>query len=166
MKIEVGKYYKTRDGRKAGPIENRRVGDKEYPFAWYYSDGKGSRIYRSDGTNRFNSYDDLVAEWVEEAPKNGVFFDGKGGLSIRASHSPVKTTSVTTIRREIIAGVYGRLHVSRQAGSEPRLLIGLASANCHGLASVLHGWSLDDLDEAIHTLNQCREALANPEETK
>ena len=68
MKLEIGHYYRTRDGRKAGPLETdptacnfyrfvgRIVGDRHMQF-WSES---GERAVV--GTNEV----DLVAEWVDE----------------------------------------------------------------------------------------------------
>lgn len=64
LQIEAGKFYRTRDGRKVGPMEKRETGWSEYTF-----EVEGGRyIFKPDGTN----YDgpgcplDLVAEWVDE----------------------------------------------------------------------------------------------------
>ncbi|MCD4512516.1 hypothetical protein LQT97_14915 [Brucella pseudogrignonensis] len=69
FKIEAGKYYRTRDGRKVGPIENRKREDAEHPFIWNWPDGRGNRIYKPDGTNYSDRNDDLIAEWVDEPVK-------------------------------------------------------------------------------------------------
>lgn len=60
VKIEAGKFYKTRDGRKVGPMENwvqgqyrEKVGDGRY----WSEDGKGEGC--ASGA-------DLVAEWRDE----------------------------------------------------------------------------------------------------
>lgn len=68
-KIEAGKYYRTRDGRKVGPIENRKREDAEHPFIWNWPDGRGNRIYKPDGTNYSDRNDDLIAEWIDEPVK-------------------------------------------------------------------------------------------------
>ncbi|MND62681.1 50S ribosomal protein L7/L12 [compost metagenome] len=69
QKIEAGKYYRTRDGRKVGPIKNRKREDAEHPFIWNWPDGRGDRIYKPDGTNYSDRNDDLIAEWVDEPVK-------------------------------------------------------------------------------------------------
>lgn len=69
LKIEAGKFYRTRDGRKVGPIENRKREDAEHPFIWNWPDGRGNRIYKPDGTNYSDRNDDLIAEWVDEPVK-------------------------------------------------------------------------------------------------
>jgi len=63
MKIEAGKYYRTRDGRKVGPMARA---DNEW--AQFYS--KDCGLYFADGT--FGSGEttrcpnlDLIAEWTE-----------------------------------------------------------------------------------------------------
>jgi hypothetical protein len=64
MKIEVGKYYRTRDGRKVGPLERgiygwARIGDVNR-FDWY-DDG----FCRADHEERPN---DIIAEWTDATP--------------------------------------------------------------------------------------------------
>lgn len=58
MKIEEGKYYRTRDGEKVGPMR---------PEAghWHISDG---RLWSDEGKrwSRNNSHNDIVSEWVED----------------------------------------------------------------------------------------------------
>ena len=64
MKLEVGKYYKTRDGRKVGPL-------KDWPDRiWKFKCGES--YYKSDGHHEYDDYDshvhecDLIAEWTDE----------------------------------------------------------------------------------------------------
>lgn len=65
LRIEAGKYYRTRDGRKVGPAVKHNSEDYgRWPWevpqndVTFAEDGK----HMSDGTE---SPDDLVAEWVE-----------------------------------------------------------------------------------------------------
>lgn len=60
MKIEVGKYYRTGNGDKVGPM--RESGNEVYPF---YAGGEG---YTEDGkiVAGVDTYGyDLIAEWTE-----------------------------------------------------------------------------------------------------
>lgn len=82
MKIEAGKYYKTRDGRKVGPTEDRYPYFKVPSMADYYY-GNGS-IWSSH-----ESPSDIISEWQEETP------------------SPIRTVT----RREIVAGNYGLIQI-------------------------------------------------------
>lgn len=65
MKIEAGKFYKTRDGRKVGPMVNEGWIDGEPWTAEdinrYYTD-EGSRIIPT------GEPDDLIAEWSDLTP--------------------------------------------------------------------------------------------------
>lgn len=70
MKIEAGKYYKTRDGRKVGPITKGQEPYKDgRPAPWPFR--FGIFWYRSDGfscpgeAQLHNDDDDLISEWVE-----------------------------------------------------------------------------------------------------
>jgi hypothetical protein len=64
--IEAGKFYRTRDGRKVGPVVHEPWHD---PQPWSAADGNYNRFYNEDG-NWFGDgtehVNDLVAEWVEE----------------------------------------------------------------------------------------------------
>ncbi|GHC61328.1 hypothetical protein [Limoniibacter endophyticus] len=63
LKIEAGKYYRTRDGLKVGPMK------RFYGGVWREEGGSGM-LWRSDGERYFyldhSDYIDLVAEWVDE----------------------------------------------------------------------------------------------------
>ena len=60
MKIEAGKYYITRDGRKFGPMEPFH--DDEYPWVC------NGYIWMDDGTGfeECSPEQDFVSEWQEE----------------------------------------------------------------------------------------------------
>lgn len=61
LKIEAGKYYKTRDGRKVGPMES----DGSNHMQWTSPDG----FWRYDNGRIFSQSEDcedLIAEWVDE----------------------------------------------------------------------------------------------------
>lgn len=67
MKLEVGKYYRTRDGRKAGPIEENAWQDGDYKFSGMM--GLAEITFDEDGfyIDEDHEYDfDLIAEWVDE----------------------------------------------------------------------------------------------------
>lgn len=67
LKIEAGKFYRTRDGRKVGPLTTTD-NNEFWPFRWpdqtmyYKADGfscpGSARLHRDE--------DDLIAEWVDE----------------------------------------------------------------------------------------------------
>lgn len=71
LKIEAGKFYKTRDGRKVGPIVVDKYHDRR--FGWrveHEFKAEFGKAWRSDGTfhvvlgTQHNA--DLVAEWADE----------------------------------------------------------------------------------------------------
>jgi len=85
MKIEVGKYYRRRDGQKVGPMA--RSGCNNFP--WHQS---GLYMTFKDNGRRFDCQEhptDLIAEWTE------------------APTSHVRTVT----RKEIVPGVYGNVIV-------------------------------------------------------
>jgi hypothetical protein len=62
LTIEAGKYYRTRDGRKVGPIKN--LGDKVYPF--WFEDETFTRL--GETFKGRENPGDLIAEWQDEPP--------------------------------------------------------------------------------------------------
>lgn len=65
--IETGKFYRTRDGRRVGPMRRHSDG-------WLNeSDGHG-RMWRDDGLRYYEESrgdgSDLIAEWVDEPASN------------------------------------------------------------------------------------------------
>ncbi|MCZ7855005.1 hypothetical protein O9X81_00080 [Agrobacterium salinitolerans] len=69
MKIEAGRFYRTRDGRKA-KIERSHYGDS-YDFVATFEGWSGNKVYKKDGKHGSrwianNSSDDLIAEWIDE----------------------------------------------------------------------------------------------------
>jgi len=69
LKIEAGKYYRTRDGRKVGPIEAWRFGGWHSDRAEHPLNGG---VWLDDGTAKYagaKDSPDLIAEWVDEPVK-------------------------------------------------------------------------------------------------
>lgn len=60
MKIEEGKYYRTRDGRKVGPM----VYEHRISHPWAEAGSESVYIWREDGTSIFDP--DIIAEWTDE----------------------------------------------------------------------------------------------------
>lgn len=88
LKLEVGKYYKTRDGRKVGPMKN------SYHTAGYYcwhtiSGNCNSNLWNEDGCSGSACEADLISEWPV------------------APTGPVRTVT----KREIVYGVHGDIEV-------------------------------------------------------
>jgi hypothetical protein len=69
MKFEVGKFYRTRDGRKVGPMNRDKYGN--WLFAEVDGGGPSSeRCFREDGKHEFGEANlDIVAEWTD-APES------------------------------------------------------------------------------------------------
>lgn len=88
LKLEVGKTYRGVDGKKYGPMEC--VGSSEHP--WNEADNVSCHVWRCDGTSKWQSDPNLIAEWPAEPT------------------GPVRTVT----RKEIQTGVYldGTLIVS------------------------------------------------------
>lgn len=89
LKIEEGKFYKTRDGRKVGPMVWA-------PEGWFYQNASlgcwlKNGLCQDRDTERHHG--PLFSEWPsEETP---------------FSPCPIRTIT----RREIVPGVYGRVYV-------------------------------------------------------
>ena len=63
MKLEVGKYYKTRDGRKVGPMVETSLHDYRFTTDrenWYLVNG----IHAFDDGN-IDVNADIIAEWTD-----------------------------------------------------------------------------------------------------
>jgi hypothetical protein len=95
LRIEEGKFYRSRDGRKVGPMyfigPNHFDGaeDGPYPQKCFYGDGQ-----RFDGDDRGLC---LVAEWTDQPC------------------SPVRTVT----RKEVVPGTYGKVRVLAKATNDP-----------------------------------------------
>lgn len=91
LKIEEGKYYKTRDGRKVGPAK--------WSWGKFEFDGSWSMCHEPDGTycgRKESERDlDLIAEWTD---------------------GPVVTETVTKTR--IVPGVYDGVSVQEVAEND------------------------------------------------
>lgn len=63
IKIEAGKFYKTRDGRKVGPMERR----EGYLFheGWHYN-ASGECCYRGRSGDCVQKDREIIAEWIDE----------------------------------------------------------------------------------------------------
>lgn len=81
LTIEAGRYYKTRDGRKVGPMRSDAKG-------WLYTHIDGiARSFRVDGgKHQSDSNLDLVAEWQEPATNDNAPKFKVGDLVARPGH--------------------------------------------------------------------------------
>ena len=136
MKIEVGKYYKTRDGYRVGPI--CESGSIQGWFHYFGSEG----FFNERGHSVSQLDPDLIAEWVETPPKT---------RTISYEAGPVFTESVTTKR--ILPGVYGQIRVYDEPCENGHV--------CLGSESVGHHWTVTELTAAIGTLTAIRNAMAH-----
>ena len=139
MKIEAGKYYRTRDGKKVGPMERDTYAGTEWPWT---ADNYIDRC-RDDGT--CSTYDqpderpsDIVAEWTDEPT------------------GPVITETVT--RKRIKPGVYGRLHVSGTLGDR-ECVIGLLSRDKGPLPLDRGNFSIIEIRDLVTDLTAIADAL-------
>ena len=133
MKIEEGMFYRTRDGRKVGPIE-RRSGYNDY--VWRV-DGLTltpdfQTTWLADGrfhtAGHFPEFD-LVAEWTDE------------------STGPVRTVT----RKEIVFGVFGKVMVNEGPTKGTFNSVSMAPTK-----------DPDELRAAAATLNEIADALSEP----
>lgn len=71
MQIEAGKFYRTRDGRKVGPICRGEVSNPGY--YWRSANGQllgyGSAWHKDGSFHESESCRDLIAEWTDEPDK-------------------------------------------------------------------------------------------------
>lgn len=85
LRIEAGKFYKTRDGRKVGPI--KRWTDDEHPWMGDldrpYRGSKTMFLFKADGRNFEYTDLDLVALWEEPTAPVAVAASNDNGASAK-----------------------------------------------------------------------------------
>jgi hypothetical protein len=98
MRIEEGKYYRTRDGQKMGPAKRRLSGYENFP--WDFEQNP-HRYYTDEGISGVGGYpeEDLISEWTDDGP-------------IR-----------TVTRQEIIPGTYDGVTVHDPGSKYVRVVI-------------------------------------------
>jgi len=133
VKLEVGKYYKTREGKKVGPAEHNDC----IPYPFNVPHGGRFMGYASDGKLCLDDIKyrdhDIIAEWSD------------------APASPVRTVT----RKEIVPGEYGKVGVGEAHGDV--IWLGLRQPNGdYDLCSLM---CAADLRAAIATLAEIAEAL-------
>ena len=131
-----GRYGRTRDGRKVGPmvldLTTRYYPD--YPWRCAPNDAPdiGVPFWTARGEYHRDERDhplDLVAEWVDDGPVR------------------------TVTRQEIVPGTYGRLRVGGVFGGV--VAVGIGARNQYLMLDA------DELDAAARVLAQLAEALRN-----
>lgn len=138
MKIEAGKYYKTRDGRKVGPMRELDRETTDWPWTDKLEDMPEQR-YTDDGKEIGTGSDcDLVSEWL---PWETIDYK-----------SPIRTVT----RREIVPGTYGNVYVKGEISGHPLGRVCLVGVSTTTDAV---GLTAEELREAAHILNQIAEVL-------
>lgn len=93
LQLEVGKCYRTRDGRKVH-IVYKCPGDYTYPYLGVFDSTIRTVIYRPDGSwGEGPDDDDLISEWKEPYTVKGwvaLYHNGTGTSSIYPELSMVK----------------------------------------------------------------------------
>ncbi|MBZ9888090.1 hypothetical protein LB559_09075 [Mesorhizobium sp. BR1-1-3] len=76
LRIEAGKFYKTRDGRKVGPMVWRNGYGGNHPWIGTldkpHRDQTNNFIFKVDGSNYEFTNLDLIDEWTDDVPLLGV----------------------------------------------------------------------------------------------
>ena len=90
LQIEAGKYYKTRDGRKVGPVIP--TPNDAWPFWCNYELTRTGKIYfrwngaSQDGEDVYDSDLDLIAEWTDTPSTWGELTDAEKGALLLAEY--------------------------------------------------------------------------------
>jgi len=144
MKIEEGKYYRTRDGRKVGPMGRTdgfwtACGGASGTPGHFTEDGISAflgKLPREASRQRY----DLIAEWTDE---------------------PASKPSPFVTRRELVPGVYGRVAIPENHSSKPGKIVIHLADSAGGYVQYDAGMLLaaDELDEAAHLFAQLAEYL-------
>lgn len=114
VKLEVGKYYKRRDGRKVGPMVRNIDGTykETHPFAcphgYTYKANGGYLVGDLEGTL------DIIAEWTDKPA------------------SPVRTVT----SKEIVPGQYGFVKVHDPGTKYVRINLD-AAMECHDIRAAI-----------------------------
>jgi len=84
LQVEVGKYYRTRDGRKVGPMELELDGD----FMANHPDRHGFTVSWQPNGKRYKCDPniDLIAEWTDTPKTWGEMTDAEKGALLLAYH--------------------------------------------------------------------------------
>lgn len=106
VELEVGKYYKTRDGRKVGPM---RIGQDGYTGHFYWdTDDWGPVSFNPDGVRTYAGYcESIISEWTD---------------------SPVSTVT----RKEIVPGAYENVIVQHEQNGKLAVWV----VRCYDAASI------------------------------
>jgi hypothetical protein len=129
VKIEEGKFYKTRDGRKVGPMEenpdfNREAGMRGETYPYY--ERKSGNSYTEDGISAYDVTEDcednIISEWQE---------------------GPIREVC----RRDIVPGQWGIVTVDNRNTKTITLKIEWGSFNS------------EEIREAAHLFSQLAEVL-------
>lgn len=116
LRIEAGKFYKMRDGRKVGPLSKYDIDSwecKNIEWAGLLWRNNGQRYYRD------NPEGDLIAEWVDERVDAGGGF--KAGDRIRLISNPSGDSNIgdeyTAVARSSASmGASGSVHFRDKSG--------------------------------------------------
>lgn len=105
MEIEVGKYYRTRDGRKVGPMRDC-MGDFDIPS---HDDGDlNEQVWKKDGTVWSEDGDEghhyLIAEWTEDETGTLAELDVKPGDVVECVHAGSAFESYVPGREYTVGG--------------------------------------------------------------
>lgn len=137
MNIEVGKYYRTRGGDKVGPLwlDDTRSGWSRYKWMGAGDiEGRYSDTGQDGDGKGYMPPTDLIAEWTA------------------CDQSPVR--EVTTVRKEIVPGVYGRVCVSTADNNQ----VALKLTHQIGEYAML---DLSEMDALLTTMTAIRDTMAD-----
>ena len=113
MKIEAGKYYRTRDGRKAFvsavevPCERYCVNKRIHPVLGYIGVGQCSWTEAGHGDARCETEYDLVDEWREPVTRELTLYlypNGDVCTVPRLGNYPIGSARVTLIEGQFAEG--------------------------------------------------------------
>lgn len=105
LKIEAGKFYKTRDGRKVGPM--RDIGSGAGTDRWKGSLGDDYSFWLDDGVHWSGQVrpTDLIAEWIDE-PVAGDGYDTWFRAKVQES---LDNTSPTIPHAQVMQSINSRI---------------------------------------------------------
>lgn len=153
IKFEAGKSYRNRGGDKVKILHmNNTAIQTENCMVW-----PNGKRYLGDYEDKF----DIIAEWQEPEVMRVIVecneFTIGDQPAMKSPASPIETRTTRTIK----SGTYGRLCV--RYSEDQKNCLNICLSDGFGFSISPKNWSLNDLDEAIHTLSQIREVIAENE---
>jgi len=139
MQLEVGKFYRTRGGWKAGVVGDD--GSRYLPLRVQHDAHNWHKWHNIDGTlsDDVSSDFDIIAEWTDEPEQTG----------------PVRDV----LRKKIAHGIYGKLSVHQLRGDNGEVYMAFVDSISHKENTVHAVLTAAELRAAAATMIEIADAM-------